>query len=831
MRWFSSLVLKNAKLMAILGTLLAILGGYYSVELYKNLRTDIRELLPTTARSVVDLGEVTERLESIDTLSVLVLSENTQASKRFVQALAKKLKSAPKSTVASVEYKIDDEIQFFKERQALFIELADLKRIRSYIQDKIDYEIALRNPVNIFAEIEIPEPAFDFLALKKKYSGKTSGFDHFPEGYYATPDAKTRVLLVNLPAKISGYEGFTRLVKTVEKAVQELQPQAYSPDLQIKFAGGIEDAIEEQDALMADLELSTIIVTLIVAVGMLVYFRTIRATAALVLSLLMGTLWTFGASYFAVGYLNANSAFLGSIVLGNGINFGIIYLARYLEERRNGKDNDEATRLSFQFTATSTWTAALAAGLSYGSLMLTGFRGFNQFGLIGLIGMVLCWLSAFTVLPALLTVFEKFGPIIKPGTPEPKAILTGAVAFVVGKFPKAVWMVSVLITCLSVASFSRLSHSILETDLTQLRNKESIEHGSGYWSKFVDEQIFQHYLSPLVVLPKSRANALKIAEALKLKRASEGESSLIASVQTLDDFIPKDQAEKIQVLHEIKRLLPERLLQRLSSEDRGLVAEFLNPAVLKPMVERDLPPLLLGKFTERNGSIGKLVLVEPPLSQVTGDGLSLVRFIAEIRSAADSVEPGSAVAGAVAVSSDMLGAISADGPKATLFAFLSVIILVICLFRNLSTITWVLFALILGMLWLAGLVLGLDLKINFLNFIALPITFGIGVDYGVNVFQRYRETGGKDIIGMVRHTGSAVGLCSFSTMVGYGSLLIAGNQGFVSFGLLAVAGEITCVIAAVVTLPALLLYRQQLALRKSQELVLADLDSAASLNS
>jgi predicted RND superfamily exporter protein len=115
-----------------------------------------------------------------------------------------------------------------------------------------------------------------------------------------------------------------------------------------------------------------------------------------------------------------------------------------------------------------------------------------------------------------------------------------------------------------------------------------------------------------------------------------------------------------------------------------------------------------------------------------------------------------------------------------------------------------LFALCIGNFWLAGLIFHFDIKINFLNFVALPITFGIGVDYGVNVFQRYREEGSGSIINVVRNTGGAVALASLTTIIGYGSLLIAGNQAFVSFGLLAVLGELTCVFAAVVTLPAFL---------------------------
>ncbi|MGZ3688924.1 MAG: RND transporter, partial [Bdellovibrionota bacterium] len=146
---------------------------------------------------------------------------------------------------------------------------------------------------------------------------------------------------------------------------------------------------------------------------------------------------------------------------------------------------------------------------------------------------------------------------------------------------------------------------------------------------------------------------------------------------------------------------------------------------------------------------------------------------------------------------------------ATLFAFLAVVLLVFLLFRDFRISFQVLFALGLGVLWLSGMIFGFRLKINFLNFIALPITFGIGVDYGVNIFQRYRTDQSGDIISIIRQTGGAVGLCSLTTIIGYTSLLIAGNQGFVSFGTLAVAGELSCVTAAVVALPAWLAWRDR----------------------
>ncbi len=792
--------------MAVIGTLLAFAGAYYSVLLFKNLRTDFEELLPTTARSVVDLAEVKSRLESIDNLSVLIFSEHPAESRKFVVDLSARLKNAPKDVIASVEYKIDEELRFFKSRQALFMDPNDLIHLRSYIRDRIGYERELYNPLNIFNGRELTEPRYDFNSLKDRYKGSLATYERFPGGFYATPDEKKRAILVYLPGGTGGIGASHRLKDEVEKAVLELKPKSYAPDIEVKYTGSVQDGLEEHAALIADLELSTVVVGIIVSFAMWIFFRNIPATIALVGSLFMGTFWTFGISYFAEGYLNANSAFLGSIVIGNGINFGIIYLARYLEERRNGRGNTRATLISIRSTSLSTMTAALAAGLSYGSLALTSFRGFKQFGVIGLIGMVLCWISAFTLMPAYLTLMDRLRPLVRRGERPPRTWIGDGMAALVSRFPRPIWYASVLLLIASIATFPRYSPDIIETNLGKLRNKASLETGSAFLSRYIDE-IFQHYLSPMVILPKSLDDARKIAALLKEKQAKEGKESLIASVQMLDDFIPKNQSVKLGELSKIRRELPPKIVQRLSEQDQRRVGDFLNNAVLERLETEALPDLVLSKFREKDGSVGKLVLVEPPLTQALWVGENLMKFIGEIRETADSVAPGTPIAGGLAVTSDMLVAVSKDGPKATLFAFCAVVLLVVLLFRNLQIISLCLFSLILGMIWLAGIILGFQLKINFLNFIALPITFGIGIDYGVNIFQRYREEQAGGILKVIRNTGSAVMLCSFTTVVGYGSLLIAGNQGFVSFGRLAVAGELTCLAAALFSLPAFLLLR------------------------
>ena len=101
----------------------------------------------------------------------------------------------------------------------------------------------------------------------------------------------------------------------------------------------------------------------------------------------------------------------------------------------------------------------------------------------------------------------------------------------------------------------------------------------------------------------------------------------------------------------------------------------------------------------------------------------------------------------------------------------------------------------------------LGLKLNFVNFAVLPITFGIGVDYAVNLYQRYRQVGSvEEALGT---SGGAVALCSLTTILGYATLVTADNQAIQSFGLTAVVGEVTCLSAALFALPAILSLRDR----------------------
>src|SRR5262249_52045914 len=190
------------------------------------------------------------------------------------------------------------------------------------------------------------------------------------------------------------------------------------------------------------------------------------------------------------------------------------------------------------------------------------------------------------------------------------------------------------------------------------------------------------------------------------------------------------------------------------------------------------------------------------------DGRDMVRLAERV---AEVQLPGAVVrsAGTPVVFAGMIRSIVHDGPRVTLASALGVMLLVLGLAHGLGGAALVLGTLGAGVVWMLGGAALLSLRVNFLNFVALPVTLGIGVDYGINIFLRYRLEGPGRLYEAVRATGGAVALCSATTIIGYGALLVADNRGLRSFRALAILGEVACLAAALIFMPALLALRER----------------------
>ena len=102
--------------------------------------------------------------------------------------------------------------------------------------------------------------------------------------------------------------------------------------MRVGFTGDVVINVVETSGLVADLSLSFVVVSVVVVAAIVLFYEWWLSILILLPPLLLACVYTFAVCSlppFDVTELNSNTAFLGSIIVGNGINFGIILLARF----------------------------------------------------------------------------------------------------------------------------------------------------------------------------------------------------------------------------------------------------------------------------------------------------------------------------------------------------------------------------------------------------------------------------------------------------------------------------------------------------------------------
>lgn len=127
-------------------------------------------------------------------------------------------------------------------------------------------------------------------------------------------------------------------------------------------------------------------------------------------------------------------------------------------------------------------------------------------------------------------------------------------------------------------------------------------------------------------------------------------------------------------------------------------------------------------------------------------------------------------------------------------------------YRNLRDTVLMLLPACGGGLLLLGIMATAGLELNPLNMIALPLVFAIGIDNGIYLVSDCRRqiAAGCEQYEMSPETFSSVLVTSLTSIAGFGSLLIASHRGIFSMGLLLAVGVASCLVVAVLLMPALL---------------------------
>jgi predicted RND superfamily exporter protein len=583
--------------------------------------------------------------------------------------------------------------------------------------------------------------------------------------------------------------------------------------MRIGFAGDIANAVAEKNSVVSEAAWATGIAFILIVAGVVRFYRSGWALIIIGLPAVLGVGCAYAFAHFRFGYVNTTGMFLGAIILGNGINYPIVLLSRYREFLARGQAPAEARRDAVQNALRAELVGACVASIAYGSLTVTQFRGFSQFGWIGFVGMLLVWVTMIPCVPALIVLIDRLRarlgakrPMLGVDADPAPSVPLGALAGLTARAPHVVIAVVTVVSAVAAWRIAAFVHDPWEYNFDRLGSRTSKRGGAGEWSVKA-EQVFggKMNVAGALMLADRPEQVPALKRQILANDAADPQGKLIAEIATVDDLLPGTldaQKRKLAILDRIRDRLTPAELSELPEQERQRVEELKPPPGLHALEPRDLPDLLRRRFEENDGRTGTVFYVKYKNDVVLSDGHVLLR----IAKATDNVKlpDGTTVqtASRATVFAEMIRAMQIDGPKATLVSLLAVSLVVVAATRNIAGTLAVLASLLTGVTWLVGGAAWLGEKLNYVNFITLPITFGIGCEYPFNVYDRSRLLGG-DMSSSVRRVGGAVALCSYTTVVGYGSMLFADFQALQSFGRLAVSGELACLTGALLLLPAI----------------------------
>jgi len=675
------------------------------------------------------------------------------------------------------------------------------------------------------------------------------GFDESSAGYFVSEDRKLLFILTRPRSEGGSFTGDRHAIDQIRRIVREIGPEF--PTVRVGVTGKPALSNDEMTAAFRDSERATVVafaLTLLLLISAFVRpFKPLVMLVVLALSLC----WSIGTATLVVGHLSLFSVMFISIVVGIGIDYGIYFLFRYEEELFLGRSLREAIETTARRSGSGMLIGAVTAAGTFYVLWLTEFRGLRELGFIAGSAILLSWVAMMTVFPATLVLIDRRrGDHAGRTMPRAMALEHIRVPLVdhVATHPRTVITLAVVISLLAAwgATKVRFDYNLLNL---QSRGTESV-----VWERRILETAGRSGFAALTSARSLEELRAKHDAFSKLSTVSEADSALLlipddqtAKRKIIEDFAPLvapvrvgrprpiDLGRLTQALDTLHRRLsiaaneaPEgdtkkklattvastqRLILRLRQTDpetsspplsllqhqvyRDFVGNFqrlqanLNP---REVGLEDMPAELRQKFVGPDGTF--LIRINPAVDIWELDGAR--RFVNELR----TVDPD--VTGTPVITYETIMLMERSYRQATIYAIILVAGVSFVLIRHVRDTMLSLVPLALGLLWTVGLMPLLGLKFTMGNIFGLPLILGTAAEFGLNIVLSYME--GRDHGGplVARSTIMAVFVNGLTTIVGFGSLMIADHRGIFGLGLLLTIGMITSLIASLAVLPVLL---------------------------
>jgi predicted RND superfamily exporter protein len=135
-------------------------------------------------------------------------------------------------------------------------------------------------------------------------------------------------------------------------------------------------------------------------------------------------LWTYGLMYATGIPFGPVTATLAALAIGIGVPYTIHIARRFLEDRRENHDADEAMRLTMRHTGGALAGSAFTTMAGFGVLITSSLTPFRQMGLVTVYAIGLALIASVVVLPSMLALWDRYhqrrgsAPMIEEPVPD-----------------------------------------------------------------------------------------------------------------------------------------------------------------------------------------------------------------------------------------------------------------------------------------------------------------------------------------------------------------------------------------------------------------------------
>lgn len=652
--------------------------------------------------------------------------------------------------------------------------------------------------------------------------------------YLLTNEGRLGFVLLRLAGDKESFAHNTEAIEELRKLIAQVE--ARHPETRIGLTGlpvmENDEMRASQKAMFKASALSLIGVACLFIAG----FGGVRHPVITVFALLIAMAWSFGYISLTVGHLNILSISFGVILIGLGIDFGVHYVARYLQLRNQHMVCDSALVRTAGGVGPGILTGAITTAIAFFMAAFTDFTGIAELGLIAGGGILLCCLAAFTVLPALIHLADR--KRIHDVLPAPLDIHGWLLPMFVR--PRLLLISTLVVTILLALGMGNLwyDHNLLNLqpeglESVELERKLITESDQSVWfalsicedreellalrDRFLQLESVERVQEIASLFPSDHEKKRPIIERIQDRLANLPERPPRIPIDPPADLgrvLARAQAavggssravrlgRQLEQARDILRRMPlSECYQLLSDYQHRMAGDLLSRLhTLKAMANpeppqlTDLPESLVTRFV---GQRGRYLLKIYSKANIW-DMDAMEKFVREVR----SVDP--RVTGNPLQTYEASRQMKASYEQAAVYALLAIMIVLYLDFRSIRYVALAMVPLGLGMLQMFGLLGLLDIPLNPANMIVLPLILGIGVDDGVHVVHDFRRQQGRYRISP--STASAVLITSLTTMIGFGSLMIASHQGLQSLGRVLTIGVSCCLFTSLIMLPAMMIW-------------------------